>query len=141
MIGAGEPVAAAVAALESADAAIVVDDGQPGRCRHPPGPARIPRPLTPAASAHRDPGAGGRRGQVAQVGDGRTRCADAASPLRRRDDRPPPARWAVRVNATLVPVRRAPSRVPRSAHQDRSRQGRPSLMTLVDGTGRLGRRP
>ena len=29
MIGAGEPVAAAVAALESADAAIVVDDGLP----------------------------------------------------------------------------------------------------------------
>ncbi len=29
MIGAGEPVAAAVTALESADAAIVVDDGLP----------------------------------------------------------------------------------------------------------------
>ena len=29
MIGSGEPVSAAIAALESADAAIVVDDGRP----------------------------------------------------------------------------------------------------------------
>ena len=29
MIGAGEPVAAAVAALQNADAAVVLDDGKP----------------------------------------------------------------------------------------------------------------
>ena len=60
MIGAGEPVEAAVAALHDADAAVVLDDGKPGRHHHPAGPARLPRlPLTnhpspPAA------GAGGR---------------------------------------------------------------------------------
>jgi hypothetical protein len=51
MVGAGEPVQAAMVALEKADAAVVVADGRPHRGAHAPGRARLPLHLSPCPPA------------------------------------------------------------------------------------------
>ena len=43
IVGAGEPVTAAIAALEKSDALLVHEDGKPAGRAHPPGPAQLPR--------------------------------------------------------------------------------------------------